>query len=652
MHTKGSGPRAKGRALLENLERRLFLAAGDFDPAFGGGDGSTSVDFDFAGTDAHFARAMAVDPSTGKIILAGETGSGSNRDDRIALTRLNPDGSFDNTFDGDGRAVLPVLTPSDIDVNAVAISPLDGKIVVAGLYFPNSATTGDWLLARFNPDGSPDNTFSGDGIVTLDGGSNFTDTLYGVTVQSDGKIVATGVATQATSNLATLRFDDDGALDPSFNGTGRSIVDFFGGVDFASDVIYQPEDGKIVVVGGSVVPGSYRRFILLRYNQSGTPDNTFDGDGRASTDFTETAFGRDILRQPDGKYVVGGLVGTVAGAGKQYYAFARYNPSGTLDTTFGANPAIPGTTTIRTVDGFTFANYGLARQADGAILFAGTTSDTSFNTYGAVVRLTPQGAPDPTWGTRGDGVRLYTAPGTPVGDTNASDIAVAPDGNIVVAAYTFGSQVNFIAMKLQSGVDAIAPAVTAAEFEYQTRQGVQLTFSEDVSQSMATADLRLERLGYPGENYPFLFVNWTSDGGAPTVATWYYGTSQVQLPDGNYRATLPAGSVRDAAGNPLASDFTFDFYVLAGDANRDRTVDFNDLAILAQNYNTTGGMTFDEGDFNYDGTVDFNDLAILAQRYNTTLAPPAPAATPVFNTTAPVRRPAAPRTRPSTRSGR
>jgi hypothetical protein len=65
---------------------------------------------------------------------------------------------------------------------------------------------------------------------------------------------------------------------------------------------------------------------------------------------------------------------------------------------------------------------------------------------------------------------------------------------------------------------------------------------------------------------------------------------------------------------------------LIGDANDDHVVDFNDLVILAQNYNTTG-KTWSQGDFNGDGNVDFDDLALLAQHYNTSLAPtPAPAA--------------------------
>lgn len=68
----------------------------------------------------------------------------------------------------------------------------------------------------------------------------------------------------------------------------------------------------------------------------------------------------------------------------------------------------------------------------------------------------------------------------------------------------------------------------------------------------------------------------------------------------------------------VESDKVLVRYTIAGDATLDRTVDFNDLVPLAQNYNTSG-TTFPEGDFNYDGSVDFNDLVVLAQRYNTAL---------------------------------
>jgi hypothetical protein len=150
------------------------------------------------------------------------------------------------------------------------------------------------------------------------------------------------------------------------------------------------------------------------------------------------------------------------------------------------------------------------------------------------------------------------------------------------------------------------------------------TFSEDVSASLMAGDITLLnrttnttipaasiRVGYAGNVVMFI----CSD------------TAGHYLADGDYRATIVAGGITDVAGNPLPVGTAFDFFVLAADADHNRTVDFNDLVPLAQNYNTSG-KTFAQGDYNYDGGVDFNDLVLLAQRYNTTLAAP-PVAAPL-----------------------
>jgi hypothetical protein len=83
------------------------------------------------------------------------------------------------------------------------------------------------------------------------------------------------------------------------------------------------------------------------------------------------------------------------------------------------------------------------------------------------------------------------------------------------------------------------------------------------------------------------------------------------LADANYRATLSKGSF-------LANDAALDFFVLAGDANHDRSVNFADLVILARNYSHSPRL-FTDGDANYDGRVDFADLMILAGRYGSAL---------------------------------
>jgi hypothetical protein len=118
------------------------------------------------------------------------------------------------------------------------------------------------------------------------------------------------------------------------------------------------------------------------------------------------------------------------------------------------------------------------------------------------------------------------------------------------------------------------------------------------------------------------------------------------LPDGHYVATLSASGITDDAGRPLdgdadgkaGGDHTYAFFFMAGDLDRNARVDFNDLAILAQNYNK-GGTVFTTGDSSYDGVTDFNDLAVMAQRYNTSLPRPpregaGAAARPVFSDSA------------------
>jgi hypothetical protein len=176
------------------------------------------------------------------------------------------------------------------------------------------------------------------------------------------------------------------------------------------------------------------------------------------------------------------------------------------------------------------------------------------------------------------------------------------------------------------GEDLAAPRIASGTFDFQTRHELRFSFDKDVRDSLNLADLVVTNLdtgqAVPASSFTLQLA------GEPVQATSATWLRSSPLPDGNYRVRLPSAAVIDAYGSPLAGgDFTFDFFVLAGDGNRDRRVGFEDLVILAQNYGRTG-KTFSQGNFNYDagGKVDFEDLVLLAQRYGTTLAPPAAAA--------------------------
>ena len=179
----------------------------------------------------------------------------------------------------------------------------------------------------------------------------------------------------------------------------------------------------------------------------------------------------------------------------------------------------------------------------------------------------------------------------------------------------------------QVNVADAPPMVTAAEFLYaQSPHRIVVAFSEDV--------------GGPGLHpSAFSVVHRESGVPAPQAGFGYDAASRrvtlqwtEPLPDGNYQLTVGGWGVRDEHGQPLAADYTFGLFVLAGDANGDRIVDFKDLVVLAQNYNAAG-KTLHEGDFDYDGIVGFSDLVILAQRYNTSL-PLVPSPAPANVTTA------------------
>ena len=133
----------------------------------------------------------------------------------------------------------------------------------------------------------------------------------------------------ANIDFGVVRYTADGHPDPSFNGTGVETTDIAGRGDVANAVAVQP-DGKIVAAGeAETAPGAFD-FALVRYNPDGTLDTSFGGDGIVTTDLgTDDDDANAIALQPDGKIVV-------VGDTDENVALARYLPDGQLDPTFNA----------------------------------------------------------------------------------------------------------------------------------------------------------------------------------------------------------------------------------------------------------------------------------------------------------------------------
>jgi uncharacterized delta-60 repeat protein len=376
-------------------------APGDLDPSFSS-DGKLVAYYDYSRLREPGFSDLALQ-SDGKIVAAGDVG----------LVRFNPDGTTDHSFVSDPPHTYPRTFA------AVALQP-DGKIVVAGHEYNYATDDSDFFVARYNPDGSRDNTFSGDGILTMDFGGH-DDRAKALVVQPDEEIVVAGYSVELDADdvpsrdFALARYDPDGTLDPTFSGDGKRTTNLAD--DTPHDIALQT-DGKIVV-GGSASGD----IAVVRYDEDGSLDTSFSGDGRATAGFTDARGdgGRAIAIQPDGKIVAAG--GTSGG-----FALARFEANGSLDATFSGDGVV--TTDFGATDRYGRGGAG----ASDVVLEAGRLLTAGYaNGDFALARYDLDGDLDA--GFSGDG-RLTTEMGY---IDAASGIAVQPDGRIVVGGSAYDS---------------------------------------------------------------------------------------------------------------------------------------------------------------------------------------------------------------------
>ena len=278
----------------------------------------------------------------------------------------------------------------------------NGKILVAG-----QATIGggiDSALARYDSNGALDTSFNGTGKLIASLGADI-DAINAIALRPDGKIIAAGVVLNGTNyGFVVARFHGDiatgapGALDTTFNGTGKVITAVGTGDDYASGVALQG-DGKIVV-GGSSFNGTKRVFTVLRHNADGSLDATFRGTGVATADFGTGQEGAScIALQGDGKIVAAGAMS----ANFHDFAIARFLGDGAainVQRPPGANVfdgigavqfpgVLPGANASVT---FTIQNTGTANLTGLGITINGADSAAFSVTANPVAPVAPLGS--------------------------------------------------------------------------------------------------------------------------------------------------------------------------------------------------------------------------------------------------------------------
>lgn len=358
---------------------------------------------------------VAFPQSDDKAVLVGV--SVLNNKANLGITRLNENGSADNSYNSNGivTQAFGIGTTGNSnnrfeDVKAVA----GDKVLVCGSYSNGFGNGG--LLVRYNSNGTIDNSFGVNGFA----GSSVSlgDEFSFITILSDSKIVAAGTTFDLLdgSALIVTRSNADGTPDNSFGVFGKAMVKL--GNDFVEclAMAVQP-DGRIIL---SVISTNAQTFensyALVKLTATGSLDNTFDSDGKLDTDYPYSG----LATQPDNKLVASGYPIDSA-----FLETTRLNTNGSPDNTFNGGTPVP-------TDFSVGSDYviGLQIITGGKIIVSGVANDGTGGNIG-IARLNSNGTPDVSFS--GDGKAFVTLP------VFASDMTVASDGSII---FSGGNGIN------------------------------------------------------------------------------------------------------------------------------------------------------------------------------------------------------------------
>jgi uncharacterized delta-60 repeat protein len=309
-----------------------FTSSGELDTSFGkNGILASAYRSDFP-----LIKNLYVD-GDGRILTTGTIYVGQSN---YFISRYNPDGQFDTSFGRGGGAVAVDIGPDDRFLHLL-LQP-DGKILFLGAAADRSG--GVLSLAHLNADGTLDTSFGGDGTLTVGLSDPLRSWLIGtMALQSDGKIVV-GLSTgtlQGYFGLALTRYNTDGSLDTSFQGTGPAALSGDGINRQSVDTISIQQDGKIVVFGIGLDSNHTHYVYVARFLPDGSVDRTFGEKGVTYAATPPESDAKHMLIQADGKIVVIGNTSS-----EMDLMMLRFNTDGSIDHAFSPSSSTSGGTAV------------------------------------------------------------------------------------------------------------------------------------------------------------------------------------------------------------------------------------------------------------------------------------------------------------------
>jgi uncharacterized delta-60 repeat protein len=430
-----------------------YTAAGTPDPTWGS-NGLVTTSFGRRTQGFAFGAGIQGD---GKVVVAGTSSSA------FTLARYNTNGSLDTSFGNNGIDLTHFSRRSSDVAFDLAIQP-DGKIIAAG------TSDGNVALARYNTNGSLDTSFgpAHTGLVTtafaspaVSGWNKTLDmALYPSTSPAEaGKIVvveqlALSSTPSASDSVVVIRYNANGTLDTTFNGTGEVTIN---SANFPSVALQSNDDVVVSYNGTNTNPGALQ---VVRFNPNGSLDTSFSfagipvsGPGLVNTHI------RDTTIQSSGQILVAGYYQPPNNGGQEphYFFVARLNANGGLDTTFGTGG-------VATPWGVTDAGsypVSLALDANGNIVLAGTAGGPGLQEF-AVLRMLPTGF------AVGPEIGSFIGPASFVGAGNPVTLTV---GNITDT--NSGATITQVAFYVDSDSNGVLDSAdTLLGYGTQTSPGV------------------------------------------------------------------------------------------------------------------------------------------------------------------------------------
>jgi uncharacterized delta-60 repeat protein len=546
-----------------------FTTSGTLDASFG----NSGITITNAGSENDALTAVAIQ-SDNKIIAGGE--SYRNGISQFALIRYNTNGTADPSYGNNGLVITNF--GNSCNINALVLQP-GNKVVAVGNY--NDGTNGDFAIARYLINGSLDTSFNGSGEVTSNFGNS--DNAISVALQTNGKILVGGYYTnqQYNSHFEIARYNANGSIDSSFNGTGVAGTNFGSTEEIFASLAVQ-SNGKIIAGGYIYTTNGFDDLALARFNVSGGIDSSFglygqvlDSIGNGNYNFLNC-----LTLESNGQILSGGYTQT---SNSILFTLSRFNTNGSLDNSFGTSGNVQGF-----YPGNAIYYDGMMVQSDEKIVVNGYTSNGVTYPY-FLTRLNQNGSTDLTYGNKGMAV------------TNGYYAVMQSDGKVVESYYNTTST-GYELMLSRYNTNG-SPDLT-----YGTNGIVLSDFfggSETYGPTAIQADNKVVVAGYIENSVgtDLLLARFNTDG-TPDLSFGNGGAITVDFEPSDYPQTIAIGSNGKILVGEVGYTASYQGVVVLSR--------FNPNGSLDSSFAKTGYIILSPGLYAFSGTVaSQNDGKIL-----------------------------------------